>query len=60
MKIAHDVDQRCTLRCEPGYHIECANLTAIGDDAPAYMDKLTSEQTLGRKFHMVRQDYLSV
>ena len=46
-KIGHDYDQRCTLTCQPGYHIECANITAIGASAPSYMDKLVGVQSLG-------------
>jgi hypothetical protein len=52
----HDVDQRCTLTCQPGYHIECGNVTTLTD---ATIDMLDYEQTLGRKMYAARQDYMT-
>ena len=26
-KLGADVDQRCTVTCQAGYHVECANIT---------------------------------
>ena len=55
-KIDHDVDQRCSLTCEPGYHIECGNVTTLIEDE---INMLDFEQTLGRKMYAARQDYVT-
>jgi hypothetical protein len=38
--------------------LECANVTAIGEDAPPFMDRLVGEESLGSKVYTGRQDYL--
>jgi hypothetical protein len=44
----HDVDQRCTLTCNPGYHLECGNVTTL---ISSTINMLTSDMSVGVKMY---------
>jgi hypothetical protein len=49
------MDQRCTLTCSPGYHMECGNYTTLVEPT---INLLDSEQSVGVKMYAARQDHV--